>query len=121
MVAGAFCCLGVNVPANGKGDPALKTQRYRRNREIIRRKRWPCARCGAAIDYDGPRFVTVEGRRVENPWAFDCGHIIDRALGGSEELWNLQPEHVVCSRKAGAKLGARRRWTRRASITAAWW
>jgi hypothetical protein len=93
------------------GDPRLKSGAYRRLREIIRQRRDVCARCGQPIDYDGPRYVIDRyGRKRENPWAFDCGHIVDRVFGGTEELWNLQAEHVKCSRKAGAKLGARQRW-----------
>ena len=82
---------------------------YKRNRAVLLAMRLPCARCGGAIDYDGPRFAWVNGRRVENLAAFDCGHVVDRALGGDNSLANLQAEHARCGRHAGARLGNARR------------
>jgi hypothetical protein len=37
------------------------------------------------------------------PW--HLGHIVDRALGGSDDL--LWPEHARCSHRSGAELGVR--------------
>ena len=58
------------------GNPARKSGQYRRNRAIIRARGDPCARCGMEIEYDAPRYLIVNGVRRENPWAFDCGHIV---------------------------------------------
>ncbi len=87
------------------GSPARKSVEYRRNRAIIKARGGPCARCGGEIDYDGPRYIVVNGVRRENLLAFDCGHRIALALGGTEELHNLQAEHVRCSRTSGGRLG----------------
>jgi hypothetical protein len=104
------------------GDPALKSQAYRGARARLRARRDPCARCGGMIDYDGPRYFTINGKRIENPLAFDAGHRVDRVHGGNEAFSNLQAEHVRCSRRAGARLGARRRWGMpRAAVTANRW
>jgi hypothetical protein len=92
------------------GNPARKSPQYRRNRAIIRARRDPCARCGGEIDYFGPRFFFIGGVRRENPLAFDCGHRVALALGGTEELHNLQAEHVKCSRHAGGRLGLQLRY-----------
>ena len=48
----------------------------------------PCWRCGRTI---------VPG----DPW--DLGHVIARALGGTDD--DLAPEHRHCSRVAGGELG----------------
>jgi hypothetical protein len=85
---------------------------YQRNRAALldaaRRGLWPCARCGGPIDYDGPRYLPLPGRRRENPLAFDAGHVVAKAEGGTHELANLQPEHVRCNRVHGAHLGNQR-------------
>jgi len=63
----------------------------------------PCAcwRCGCLIE-------------LGEPW--HLGHVIDRALGGSDA--RLAPEHADCSRRAGARLGVViARMRRRAVIT----
>jgi hypothetical protein len=92
-------------------DKARDTAQYRRNRARLKAMRiLECARCGGLIDYEGARYVEYQGKRTENPWAFDAGHIVDVALGGSNDITNLQPEHVRCSRKAGSLLGHARRW-----------
>jgi 5-methylcytosine-specific restriction endonuclease McrA len=94
-----------------RGNDPRFTAQYRANRAILKARRDPeCARCGGLIDYDGARFHAYQDMRVENPWAFDAGHIIDVALGGDNSLGNLQAEHVRCSRKAGSMLGHARRW-----------
>jgi hypothetical protein len=92
------------------GAAARKSVEYRRNRAIIKARGAPCARCGIEIEYDAPRYLIVNGVRRENPWAFDCGHIVPLALGGTEELHNLQAEHVRCSRHAGGRLGLQIRY-----------
>ena len=84
------------------GSPARKSPQYRRNRATIRARGDPYARCAIEIEYDAPRYIVIDGVRGENPWAFDCGHIIALALGGAEELYNLQAEHVRCSRTQAA-------------------
>jgi hypothetical protein len=48
----------------------------------------PCWRCGETIE-------------VGDEW--HLGHVVDRALGGSDA--RLAPEHAGCSRSAGARLG----------------
>jgi hypothetical protein len=87
------------------GAAARKSMEYRRNRAIVEARRDPCARCCGEIDYYGPRYFVVNGVRRENLLAFDCGHRLALALGGTEELHNLQAEHVKCSRHAGGRLG----------------
>jgi len=81
---------------------------YVRNRAIIRAQRRPCARCGRAIAYDEPYWITTRGRRRINRRAFHCGHIVARADGGTHELANLQAEHAGCSIRSGAVDGNRR-------------
>lgn len=39
--------------------------------------------------------------------AWDIGHQQDQALGGSNDLSNLHPEHARCNRSAGGHLGHR--------------
>jgi hypothetical protein len=75
---------------------------YVANRAVIRAQRKPCARCGGAIAYDQPYWLTINGRRKVNPWAFHCGHVLSRHQGGSHTLNNLQAEHASCSISAGA-------------------
>jgi hypothetical protein len=100
------------------GNPARKSGEYRRNRAIIRARGDPCARCGIEIEYDAPRYIIgIDGVRREKPWAFDCCHIIPLALGGTEELHNLQPEHVRCSRASGGRLGLQLRYGLNGSMT----
>ena len=77
---------------------------YIRNRALIRAQRRPCARCGGAIDYAGPYWLTtITGRRKVNPRAFHCGHVVSRHRGGSHALANLQAEHAGCSIRDGAR------------------
>jgi hypothetical protein len=105
------------------GNPARKSIEYKRNRAIIRARGDPCARCGGEIDYFGPRFFVIGGVRRENPLAYDCGHRIAVALGGTEELSNLQAEHVRCSRTSGGRLGLSLRFGARStgsSTTSTW-
>ncbi len=91
------------------GDPNLKTRAWAKIRAYwMSRPDVPCARCGQPIDHESPRFSRgPDGRRRENPWALDVGHVVDRYLGGDHSLANTQPEHVRCGRRAGAVLGNR--------------
>lgn len=97
------------------GDPNLKTRAWNKIRAYWRsRPDVPCARCGRPIDYESPRYSTgTNGRRRENPWALDVGHVIPRYLGGAHDLSQTQPEHVRCSRRAGAIEGNALRGRRR--------
>jgi 5-methylcytosine-specific restriction endonuclease McrA len=81
-------------------DPLLSSPLLRRNREVLRRRRLPCAVCGCPIAYDVPG-------------AFVAGHIVSRykakRLGWTEaminSLSNLQPECKRCSHRTGAREG----------------
>ncbi len=99
------------------GDPALKTRAWAKIRAYWRaHPHVPCARCGGPIDYDSPRYSRGEdGKRHENPWALDVGHVVDRYLGGDHTIANTQPEHVRCGRRAGALAGNALRERRRAA------
>jgi 5-methylcytosine-specific restriction endonuclease McrA len=81
-------------------DPLLSASRYRRNREVLKRQKLPCAVCGRAIPYD-------------QPGAFVAGHIVARhtakRLGWTESqinaLSNLRAECKQCSHRTGAREG----------------
>jgi hypothetical protein len=85
-----------------------------------RQVRGPCARCGGPIHYDEKRYryIVTNGmrRRVENPWALDVGHIVERDRD-SRKLYapnETRPEHARCNRSAGAAYVNRKRgWQRR--------
>jgi hypothetical protein len=91
-------------------DPRLKTQSWQRIVKYWRALRaQPCARCMGAhgpIDYDSPRFVLDEhGRKHENVWALDVGHVLGRDLD-HRDTWSVddtQPEHALCNRQAGSR------------------
>mgnify|MGYP002147269449 CR=1 FL=1 len=80
----------------------------------------PCARCGKPIDRTTPE---------RGPWSLDVGHIVDRAVAKDlgwtaaqmNTLSNTQPEHARCGRRAGAHLGARRRWKTPTNRTSRTW
>jgi DNA/RNA endonuclease G (NUC1) len=90
-------------------DPNLKGAAWKavRRHWLQKAPRPPCARCGAEIDYTGPR----------GPWSLDIGHIVGRdiarRLGWTEEeinhLSNTQPEHARCNRRDGVRYGNRKR------------
>ena len=74
---------------------------YHRTTEAIRRARQArrlvvlpvqCWRCGRVI---------AEGM------AFQMGHTVDVALGGTDS--QLLPEHTTCNQRAGARLGGKRK------------
>jgi hypothetical protein len=97
-------------PRKSGKDPLLaKAAHYKRNRAHWQRLRLPCAVCGRAIDYDGPRYI---GGR-QNGRSLVVGHIVARhwakQMGWSaaqiNALANTQPECQSCSNRSGAKLG----------------
>lgn len=45
------------------------------------------------------------GRTVTPDQTWDIGHIVDVALGGSDEPSNLGPAHIRCNRSDGGKAG----------------
>lgn len=51
----------------------------------------PCRRCG---------------KPVTTTMRWHVGHILDRALGGTDDPANQWPEHEACNTSAGGKLGA---------------
>jgi len=51
----------------------------------------PCWRCGGAID-------TADRK------SYHAGHVVDKALGGTDDATNIEPEHVACNLSAGGKL-----------------
>jgi hypothetical protein len=55
-------------------------------RQLEARDGRACARCGDAIDAG------------ETP---SLGHVVARALGGSDALANLRLEHLICNQRAG--------------------
>lgn len=89
--------------------PGLGNRKHRvHNRAHWQALRLPCARCGHAIDYDGPR-ILPNGKH--NPRYLVVGHIVSRmdalALGWTLErindLSNTQPECWTCSVTSGAR------------------
>lgn len=97
-------------------DPLLTTHHWRHTiRPYWQQQRLPCARCGQAIDYDGPRFYIINGKRKQNPRYLIVGHKVDRVtarrLGWTDQdinhLSNTQPECQTCSNQSGARLGQR--------------
>ena len=85
------------------GDPLLKGKDWEAVKAHWRRVRWPCAKCGRGIDYDGPA----------GPRSLDVGHIVGRAeakrLGWTRaqinHVSNTQAECRTCSRSTGARYG----------------
>lgn len=72
------------------------------------------------IDYDGPRYLSVAGRRIQNPRHLVVGHKVSRyeakRKGWTEaminDISNTQPECVDCSNRSGARLGKQVQATR---------
>jgi hypothetical protein len=97
-------------------DPLLTNHHWRK---VIRphwqRLRLPCARCGGPIDYDGARYLVVNGKHRLNPRYLVVGHKVDRYLARRmgwtdlqiNALSNTQPECQTCSNRSGAQLGQR--------------
>lgn len=46
---------------------------------------------------------------------WQVGHIVDRSLGGTDDVSNQWPEHARCNESAGGKLGAAKTNARRPS------
>jgi 5-methylcytosine-specific restriction endonuclease McrA len=106
-------------------DPVLTSPAWRKLRADLKAE-WsllglPCARCGRAIDYTGPRYhVLLSGRRTVNRRALIIGHKISRSRAPALALerTNLQPECVDCSNRSGALLGQRVQRRRQATVAA---
>ena len=49
--------------------------------------------------------------------AWHVGHIVDRALGGTDDVGNQWPEHAACNLSAGGKVGAAITNARRPTVT----
>lgn len=56
----------------------------------------PCRRCGRPVVHDP----------AKRYGGWHVGHIVDRALGGSDHVSNQWPEHDGCNMSAGGKAGA---------------
>jgi hypothetical protein len=103
---------------NGWSDPLLHTSSWRRViRPYWQRRRLPC-QCGCwppqPIDYDGPTYVVVNGKRRLNSAALVIGHVISRyeakRLGWTaamiNDISNTRPERMDHSLRSGGRLGA---------------
>ena len=100
-------------------DPLLHGTAWRQIRKhwlTIRIPRCQCGVCGGLpIDYDGPQYLIIRGRKRQNPNYLIVGHIVSRyqakRLGWSEAqinaLTNTRPERAACSNRSGAQLGQR--------------
>jgi hypothetical protein len=72
----------------------------------------PCG--GEPIDYDGPTFWVVNGKRQLNPRALVIGHVVSRyeakRLGWTaamiNDISNTRPERMDHSLRSGGRLGA---------------
>lgn len=73
---------------------------YQKNSRLLRRKVQADHKAGRAVWCIGC------GREIQSTQAFDVGHIIDAAKGGSHDLSNLGPQHRKENRRAGGKAGA---------------
>jgi hypothetical protein len=70
---------------------------WRRTVALLRKQPPYCGRCGGWIDVTLP---------ANHPGSWTAGHVLDAALGGTDDLSNLRPEHRACNLQAGARLGA---------------
>ena len=97
----------------GDADPALTTRSWRKIRKYWQAQGLPCSICHRMIDYGGPRFYLVGGKRRMNPRYLCVGHITSRhearQRGWSEAevncIENTRPECQRCSNSSGARLG----------------
>jgi hypothetical protein len=91
-------------------------------RPYWQRRRLPC-QCGCGgqpIDYDGPTYVLINGKRRLNPASLAVGHVVSsyaaKQLGWTEQqinsLGNTRPERADHSLRSGAELGERVRQSR---------
>lgn len=106
----------------GASNPGYHTKGWLHIKEYWRTQRLPCARCGCAIDYDGPYKIIVRGKQMINPRYLVVGHKVSVALAQSLgmttaqtfDVSNTQPECWDCSKRSGARSGNhRQRLTRR--------
>ena len=72
---------------NGKGHRS-----YRRQAQILKRRRLPCSWCGQPIDYEAS---------PNDPEAFTADHVDPIAHGGSLHKGELQPMHRRCNARKG--------------------
>lgn len=56
----------------------------------------PCARCGKPVMNDP----------AKRAGGWHVGHVIDRWMGGPDDISNTWPEHDTCNMSAGGKVGA---------------
>lgn len=73
---------------------------------------WRCGICGDPIEQALARVSTY------NDWALTVDHIVPRAHGGGDNLFNLQPAHWWCNSVKGDQLGFTLRRTLKAPTTA---
>ena len=81
-------------------DPLLSSPLYRRNREVLKRQKLPCALCGRPIAY-------------EVPGEFVAGHVVARHVAKRlcwlpeqiNALANLRAECRRCSFRTGSREG----------------
>jgi hypothetical protein len=96
-------------------NPIYSTRSWRNIRKHWQQLGLPCARCGYKIDYLGPKYLLINGKRKQNPYSLAVGHIVSvrkaTILGWTEAqtnaLSNTQPEHLACSNSSGAREGQR--------------
>jgi hypothetical protein len=99
-------------PPRKRSDPLLNTKAWAAIRKHWRTLRQPCARCGRAIDYDGP--ARLPNGRI-NKRSLVVGHIVSRyhakRMGWTDaqinDITNTQPECRACSDLSGQRLGQR--------------
>jgi hypothetical protein len=68
-----------------------------------------------AIDYDGPSYLVVGGKRRLNPGSLVIGHVVSRfeakqrgwSEGQINSIANTRPERADHSLRSGARLGER--------------
>jgi hypothetical protein len=71
--------------------------RWGGRRVMVLRRTWQTRINAGAVDCGRCGLPVLEGQ----PW--DLGHVVDRALGGTDAD-GLHPEHARCSRSAGGRL-----------------
>ncbi len=81
---------------HGHHDPT-----YQRNARIIRKQ------VTTAHQHGQPVHCIGCGHPITPDQTYDIGHRIDHALGGTNNLDNLGPQHRRENRKAGGRLGQR--------------
>lgn len=92
-------------------DPRLDTREWKAIRAYWNQVRPAQCQAPGCVRPDMP--IVYGGQR--GPWHLDVGHIVPRAED-PRLVWTVadtRPEHVRCSRRAGAQLGNRGRGPRR--------